>query len=216
MAGRTNARRQTLKGRTNVAKRTNEDSTPQQDRYLLLTEERTHDGYLGRYFHMRVRVVTDKYERGERVPYGNDDTYGDGPLYSGLRGSCQGDDQSAVREGADQAVYGYREMEYHDVYTLDLRKARRMCKTLEAINRKLDKLSEARGYCRSWGEWIGRVAEALGCKGIVIDRGQPDASGYRYRWESIGDGINAANNAVWRWQRETKERLQPAGEEAAS
>lgn len=203
-----------------VAKRPTDSANPPQDRYLLLTEDRNHDSYTGRTFHMRVRVVTDTYERGARLPYGLDDTYGDGLLYSGLRGSCQGDDQSALRETGAEVVYGYRELEYHDVYSLDLRKARRMCKTLETIDRRLSKLSEARGYCRSWGEWIGRVAEALGCKGIIVDRGehseQTRKSGYRYQWDSIGDGINAANNAVWRWQLQVKERLQPAGEAAAS
>jgi hypothetical protein len=215
-AARTRAGRN-LKGRTTVAKRTTSDSTPEQPRYLLLTEERTNDSYLGRYFKMTARVVTDKYEHGQRLAWGVDDGYGDGLLYSGLRAGCQGDDNSALRDV--EPVYGYRDVEYHDVYSVDARKARRMLKTLETVERKLTKLGETRGYCRSWGEYVGRLAEALGCAGIVVDRGaaREQTHGYRYDWQSIGDGINAANNAVWRWQRDTKERLQPAArEEAAS
>ena len=58
------------------------------------------------------------------------------------------------------------------------------------------------------------MAEVLGCVGIGFQRDQKSASisGQRWRWETIGDGINAANNAVWRWQEDGK----PQGEAVAS
>ena len=146
----------------------------QQARYLILREE-NRDGY----YHLRGRIVTDRYESGSRFPYGLDDTYGDGHLWSGLETYCQGDAQSASRDR--DAVYGFS-AEYRDVYTVDVRKARRMIKTLEKIERSLNKLSEARGYVQNYGDYCGRVAEALGCQGMIFERSTQDRqySDYRY------------------------------------
>jgi hypothetical protein len=183
--------------------------------HLLVREERK-DGY----FHLRAQVVIQKYESAEVSgwkPYGVEDSYSDGLLWTGLQVSCQGDKDSRVRmgEGDRGAVYGF-DVEYRDVWSVDLRKARRMSKTLDKIEKGMARLSEQRGYVRSYGEYLGRVAEVLGCAGIGID-GTPGRYGSRYRWMSIGDGVNAANHLIYCWQQEAVERLQlTAGEGVAS
>jgi hypothetical protein len=180
--------------------------------HLLVTEQREHG-----YFHLTARVVTQRLEGGQWVPYGVDDDYSDGLQWTGLQVRCQGDDRSRVNPDRAQAVYGY-DVCYHDVYTVDLRKAKRHVKTLEKLAKGLDRITEVRGYVRSYGEYLGRVAEVLGCAGIGIQRSEKHAatSGQRWLWESIGDGVNAANNAIWRWQQEVVEREGAQGEAVAS
>lgn len=167
--------------------------------YLLVTEQREHG-----YFHLRAAVVTQKYEHNAWIPYGIDDDYSDGLLWSGLRVNCQGDRDSQVRDR--EPVYGFA-TEYRDVFSIDVRKARRMLKTLERIERNLNKLSEVRGYVRNFGEYLGRVAEALDCSGIAFQRTEKtqEITGQQYEWMNIGDGVNRANHRVYLWQQEAKE-----------
>lgn len=182
------------------------DGEKDQDLYLVVSEERSHGGY----FHLRARVTTSRYEQGNgQVPYGCDDTYGDGLLVSGLRVSCQGDERSQLRE--HDPVYGF-EVEYAEVHALRVREARRMLKTLEYVERKLRKQYDTRGSVKTYGEYVGRVAEALGCKGIAVQKTdkQYQLSGYRWDWYSIGDGVNQVNNRIWRWVREAQERQEQA------
>lgn len=181
-------------------------SAAKERRYLLLVEERSSGfGYSSQYYHQRARVVTDRYERGERVPYGISDTY-DGPLYSGLHVSCQGDDDSR-RKGIEAAVYGI-EAEYHDVHRVRLGDAKRMHAMLQSIAKGLEKIERKRGYARSWPEYLGRVAEILGCEGIVCENSARtrEVTGVRWRWMTTGEGINYAANLIYQWQRELQER----------
>jgi hypothetical protein len=186
--------------------------------YLRVVETRDNG-----YFHLRAQVCTQRYEASEHSewkPYGVEDDYSDGLKYTHLRSSCQGDNGTQRAADSFKAVYGF-DTEYHDAYRLDLRQLRRMTKTLELVERKLAKLQEARGYVRSYGEYLGRVAEVLGCVGMVFDRDSQVAlrTGQRYQWMSVGDGVNHANHRIYLWQQEAVERdgrPQLAGEEAAS
>jgi hypothetical protein len=181
-------------------------STPGTDKqpslWLFVKSERSHG-----YFHLRASVCTDSRERNpqerERFPYGCSDRY-QGPYYSGLEAGCQGDSGSQKSPDRGTAVYGFNQLEYRDEHSIDLGKAERMVKTLKAIERKLAKLAEVRGYARTYPEYIGRLAEVLGAKGIVVERSQQsrEMTGERYEWLSVGDGINRAANLIWQWQRE--------------
>lgn len=201
--------------------------TTQPDRYLLLTEDRS--SWSGeRFYHLTVRVTEQRYdaERGGFLPYGPDDTYGAGPLYSGLRVTCQGDDQSR-RRTIDEAqrdqsspVYGF-DVEYHDVHSVDRRKAERMHKTLTKLERTLDKLQETRGYPRTYGEYVGRIAEALGCTGIGAKHVNREDRYARERWDwrTIGDGVRHIDRLIEAWvdeARPAKVDEPAAAEEAAS
>lgn len=168
--------------------------------YLRLIEDQTDRDY----YHLTARVCVQKYEDHAYVPYGCDDDYSDGLLWSGLRISCQGDARSRQRaegQGESGPVYGFG-VSYADQYhTLDLRRVRRMAKTLERIERGLGLLQERRGYVHTYGEYVGRVAEVLGCAGLVVERSarSREVSGLRYDWLGTGDGINAVNRLIWAW-----------------
>jgi hypothetical protein len=176
--------------------------------YLRIEEIRDHG-----YYHLYARVCTQQYENSAWQPYGVDDDYSDGLKWSGLRVSCQGDEQSQTRAGRGESgsVYGFS-TEYHDCWKLDLRTVRRMAKTLETIDRKMDKLQEARGYVASYGEYLGRVAEVLGCAGFCFTRDarSADISGQKYEFTTVGDGVNRANHRIYLWQQEAVQTAQSA------
>jgi hypothetical protein len=187
-----------------MSSKTSKTTDPQ--RYLLVVEDHSHG-----YYRLHGQIVTQRYEGSQWLPYGTDDTYGDGYLWSGLRSSCQGDESSMKRDR--EPVYGF-DVEYHDVWSIDVRKCRRMIKTLERINKGLHKLAEQRGAVGSYGEYCGRLCEVIGCVGIAMKRDPKYDYSQTYSWSStIGDGVNDVNNAIWRWRqpwREQQEREQEA------
>jgi hypothetical protein len=190
-----------------MATKTTKTTTDQPARYLLLREERT-QGYDRGYYHLYGRVVTQKYEQGSPQPEGPDDRYSDGPLYSGLQLRCQGDAQSrerAIAGDRESGVYGY-ECEYHDLHSVDRRAAVRMAKTLTTLEAKLSKLQEQRGYVRTYGEYCGRVAEALGCVGIAHVRTERERAtcGERWIWRTLGDGIRWIDGQIGAWVDEAR------------
>lgn len=167
-------------------------TTSQQPRYLLITTDQH-----GEYFHVTARAVTTHYEGGARLPWGLDDEYGKDVLLTGLRVSSQGDDKS--RQRGEEPLYGFH-IEYRDMYRVDATQAHRMAKTLDKIDKGMAKLYAYRGRTKSFGEYVGRVAEVLGCEGIVFDQ-QQDYTSARYVWHSVGDGVNHIDYVVREWQK---------------
>jgi hypothetical protein len=157
--------------------------------WLAVSEERSNG-----YFHLYGRLVVQKLHGDVDGP---DDDYSDGLLWSGLRASCQGDDRSRSQ---NEPVYGF-DLYYPQPYNVDLRRGRRMYRTLEKAAKGLEKLREARGYVRSYGEYIGRLAEVFGCTGIVIERDARHRAitGSRWNWQPIGDGVNRVNERIAAW-----------------
>jgi hypothetical protein len=187
------------------------EKTDAQDRYLVISEERK-DGY----FHLRGRIVTQRFEDHQWYPYGLSDEYNydGGLLWTGLHVACQGDTKSQA--GDREPVYGFS-CDYREVYSIDLGKARRMLKTLELLTKKLEKIGEARGYVKSYGEYCGRIAEVFGCKGIGIEKPVKarTITGQRWEWLSIGDGVNRVNHRIYLWQQELVSGTAAADSEVA-
>jgi hypothetical protein len=192
---------------TKTTKKATTDSKGNQ-LYLRVEETREHG-----YFHLRARVCTQHYEAQDSrwQPQGVDDDYSDGLLWSGLRVSCQGDTGTQLAPETYKAVYGF-DTEYDCTYSskVDLRRVARMHKTLTKVSTGLARIDEVRGYVRSYGEYLGRVAEVLGCAGMVFEKDQRAAaiSGQRYEWTTVGDGVNRANHRIYLWQQEAVERGQ--------
>lgn len=191
------------------------DQTAQPPRYLRVTEERSNG-----YFHLIATVRTQKYDPldSQYMPGWVDDEYDSGQLLSGLQLRAQGDSDSQLRgltSGENSgAVYGW-DIEYHEPYRVDRRKVARMHKTLETLHKRLERISDTRGRATSFGEYCGRLAEALGCSGIVTET-KPRSGEYRTRWDwqSIGDGVNRVNWKIQQWQREALPAALPAAEPA--
>lgn len=169
--------------------------------YLRITEERSNG-----YYHLRAQACTQKYDtlNHEHVPSPVDDDYGDGHLYSDLRLTAQGDSDSQRRTDEREPVYGWS-LEYHDPYRCDRRKVARMHKTLDALHKRLGKLQEQRGYPRTFPDYCGRLAEVMGCEGIVVQRSQRSQrlhSLTRWDWYGIGDGVNRVASLIYAWRQE--------------
>lgn len=179
----------------------NGTTATKQPLWIVVSEQRD-----GEYFHLTAKVSTDKHESGAgRVPYGLDDQYGfEGkPLLSGLQARCQGDQQSRLRNDRE-AVYGY-DVEFKDRWQgIKTNDCKRMLTTLQRVDRGFAKLADARGYVKSYGEYLGRLAEVLGCTGFAIQKTSEQAmrSGQGWDWLSIGDGVNRVNHRIYVWQQE--------------
>lgn len=179
--------------------------TTDQPLWIQVIEDRSHG-----YFVVQTKVRVSKYDRelGCQVPEGVDDDYRAGFLYSGLRLRAQGDEHSRLDTERQGPVYGF-DVTYEDVHRVDRFKAQRMAKTLDTIAGRLGKLNERRGYARSWGEHVGRLAEALGCEGIVFERPTREwrygDTSQRWSWRTIGEGVDHANRLVRAWVDEGKE-----------
>src|SRR5262245_7700086 len=80
------------------------DGRQEQERYLVVTEVREYG-----YFHLKGRIAGQKYDQSQWLPESLEDYYGRGPLWSGLRVSCQGDERTQTRtdQGQSGPVYSW-------------------------------------------------------------------------------------------------------------
>jgi len=185
---------------------------------LLISEER--DRSWRDYYHVRATVVVidptademRRIDQGERlsIPYErvrncSDERIG-GLLLNNLRVDSQGCGDDETRH-----LYGF-DCRYHDVYTIDRTTAEAMGKTLRAIDTRLDKLAAKYGAPATFGQYLARVAEAIGATAMVT-RESGSSSSYsenEYRVRDIRDGIYHVDGLVRTWVTE-RERTGAAG-----
>lgn len=65
-------------------------------------------------------------------------------------------------------LYGY-DATFRHVWSVDLRHAESMVRTLKAIRRGLDKAAERDGDLKSFGQYVLRVCRALGINSVIFD-----------------------------------------------
>lgn len=149
------------------------------------------DGYFHVYaspavLHGSVAAHTAKitYPRGEVNGWYLDD----------LRIYSQGNDDDRERR-----LYAFR-AEFKK-FSLELNEAVKCVKTLSRIEKGLNRLTEKRGYAKSFGEYVARVAEVLGAKVVVFPkerRRSYDADDHRYR--SLGDARSHIEHLEEQWK----------------
>lgn len=91
--------------------------------------------------------------------------------------------------------YGWS-TEYRSIHSIDLKDAERIVKTLRSIEKKLHNLEKQRGRCNSFGEYTGRVCEALNVTEIYFYTHKAQSCKYadsEYRLRPLGEGINEIN-----------------------
>jgi hypothetical protein len=101
---------------------------------------------------------------------------------------------------------------YHDVYSVDLRRAESMAKTLKGLHRKLDAETERSGPCEKFGHLCARIANAIGAKHIIFQRTNNPSSS----WDDNAYDFIAPGLAVTRINRLIAEELAPAQEQLAA
>lgn len=95
------------------------------------------------------------------------------------------------------------ECRFRDVFSIDLRRAQRIEKTLTAIDRHFTKTAAKYGHPESYGAFVARAAEAIGADAIVIadsNRGWSYADN-DHRILSIESGVYAINAMIAKWMR---------------
>ena len=135
----------------------------------------------GDYVHFNLHPVTigrtpdelQALDRGEGAGSVHNDkvrniscTYGwdtiNGLDLSGLQISSQGGGCST-----DTRLYGF-EVEYRNVFSIDTAKAERIAKTLTTIRKRMEKLSDKVGRPKTFGQFVGHVAKAIGATKLVL------------------------------------------------
>lgn len=185
---------------------------------LLIQTTHDKDSYLGNYFHVRAYPVTigrttwEQQYHDARIDAGKvDDSYNDiaadtirncssDDLCNGLRlGSLRIDSQG---RDVDQPrhLYGF-DVEYKDVYSVDLRRAEQMAKTLKTIETKTAALEQKYGRPGSFGAYVARIGNAIGADAIVFidakDNGWHNKNGHRLY--NLGDGAARIDGIVRAW-----------------
>lgn len=122
--------------------------------------------------------------------------------------NSQGDNGSSERH-----LYGW-EVEYRDLFSIDLRKAQQMAKTLATIEKRIDALNEKYGRPGTFGTYLLRVADAIGATRIVWPQGveRSSYSEREHRIMSLYNGSSYVDGQVREWVKGG----QLASEEAAS
>jgi hypothetical protein len=177
----------------------------------VYTEHR--DGY----FHVNAYPVVlgpTEYElkeidagRGQDVPYNRVRNVGDDTIHGlylkDLRASSQGTDADIQRR-----LYAW-DCEFKEVHSVDRRKADAMAKTLAAIERRTEKLAIRFGGAATFGQYVGRIAEAIGAETFVFadekQRGGWSYEDNEHTFTTVGEGISRVDWIVRKWANVEKE-----------
>jgi len=119
-----------------------------------------------------------------------------GLYLDGLMVNSQGCSRDTTRH-----LYGF-EIEYRDVFSVDARTAERMHKTLSTIERKMSKLADQWGRPATFGQYLLRVAAALGATRIVLPRKDARDGSYAdmdLRIEDLRTGASCVDYRVEQW-----------------
>lgn len=177
---------------------------------LTVRPERS-DSVSGHYFHVYAAPVTindpDAYrsgaERGDLIRNPSDRAV-NGLHLNDLRIGCQGSGEQRRQEDGRPHIYGW-EVEYHHPWSVDRERAEQMAKTLAVIERKLRALRERFGAPHTFGQFVTRVANAIGADTILRDRSQRGTSWYSeadFQQLSIGDGAEWIDRLCEEWAAE--------------
>lgn len=183
-------------------------------RLAILVQPELSANFGERYYHIRCIVRQyrpDDYGAKERDGWSApDDTYHpvNGWADLGFTIGCQGDESSraAADTRDDRGVYGW-DVTYRELHTVDLRRARKVCDTLAKLDRKMEKLCESRGRPHTFGEYVARVAEAIGAKTILFENTSKYNPARYIAEERIGDAIGRIDRMIYVWSHTDKKEV---------
>lgn len=162
---------------------------------LYLSEERSNG-----YYHLTARVVIDGSEgvRNAEWTRGGYRESSEGIYVADLEVRSQGGPERRRDDGSPN-LYGW-EVEFKP-FVVDERRAKRMTETFKILDRKLRKLDEQFGRPLTYGQYLGRIALALGAEGFIVPKDRPAAfyTEMEYRRFTIQDGIAHADHLVRQW-----------------
>ena len=180
--------------------------------------------YRNGYFHLRAKLANIHPHNSETKAYDNCQyggvTYGDfapdsfsavSELLGKLEVYSQGNNDDETRH-----LYGWQ-VRMCDIFSLDTDDAKIAFDILTTIDKRVAKEEEKYGRVTSYGQYVGRVARALGCDFILFsppkgegngNRGRQWANGYEFVADSIPDGQARIDSKITQWA--SKPELVPA------
>lgn len=153
-------------------------TAPKLDLRFIVRLDKSQSGEYGK-FTARVVFVEDGRVRH---PSGSWSGSNEAP-YADLSVTAQCNRYPRSDEGQGTGWYGV-EFGYHDVSSVDLRRAEAMAKTLRRVQTKLDKLQDEFGWSEDVRVILTRVAVALGIKNFAMS---DSYIGDRYGQPMVGD-----------------------------
>lgn len=66
-----------------------------------------------------------------------------------------------------EGAYGW-EIEYHNVYSVDIRRSKQMFKTLTAVAKTMEKMRNQEGNPQTFGQYVNRFARAIGASYLIV------------------------------------------------
>ena len=189
--------------------------TDQRQRALLVNFEQYYDSYLddrpkggtkdGQQLHIKAYVVSCENDGSAIRNGGWDDRE---PVILGITGDDLQGFQircSATREDS-KVRHTTERPEYSEIMSIDSRRAMGMVKVFKVIERRLAKFQQANGWHTTTGQYIVRVASALGATRIIIPRYgvtlpghtyDDNASCYEHFARSEAEGVIDRRIAAW-------------------
>lgn len=106
----------------------------------------------------------------------------------------------------NRRLYGFS-YEYRDIFRLELREAKFMADTLTKIGRKLEKEYARSGNAPDFGDYVARIAKAIGATTLLFRRRDAHGSSYadNYSTVPVGEGVGRIRRLVESWQNKTNE-----------
>ena len=111
-------------------------------------------------------------------------------------------------------------VEYRDVFSADCCDMKRGFAVIQEVERRMDREEQKFGVCRTYGQYVCRVARALGCEYILVpppkrhdyagqrSHTRPEwADGYNYHPEPLGNAVSQIDNRVYEWVHAVDEEL---------
>jgi hypothetical protein len=98
-------------------------------------------------------------------------------------------------------LYGWS-VEYRNVFSVELREAERMAKTLKTIHARMEKADQTYGRPATFGAYLARVAVAIGADTFIRPDGPQRGWSYAengQRVMSIGDGVYHIDRMIQKW-----------------
>ncbi len=165
------------------------------------------------YFHIHASVGYVKDTDAPEWPGRYSDDRKDGLRFDALRASSQGTDREYNGSTSERKLYGFG-LHYQDIYTLELRDAEAFTKTLRTLQNRMAKLQEAQGYPKSFGQYLGQLAQAVKAKTFYIRQGEP---GMEYRaGYSVADLIRNVDYLEQQWVKAGQPKPVEAREEVSA
>lgn len=144
-------------------------------------------------FTMKLRAV--RFLTHEQTVRGTDH-YDDG-AYNNLYLTVYG----GTLNGQRQVYHNYK-VEWQDVYTLDLERAKEIVKLGERAHRRYAKHVQEFGYPRSFGQYIAIMCKALDITCVVDQKtnGGTFWNGSRYRTMNPGEALGVIDSYCREWE----------------